>query len=111
VSWTHLARLAVLVVFTASTQSVPILEAVEALASLHSDAHHHDGSGCVDPCADGSACGDGCTCMCCPGHGPIAVVPAPDLTLAHRPVGERAWPHRDALLPTLLPKGIFHPPR
>jgi hypothetical protein len=110
-SGSRFTRLAVLVFFAVSTQSVSLFEAVEALASLQGEAHHHDSGGCVDPCADGSACGDGCPCMCCPGHGPVAVVQAPGLALLSQPAWDHDTPYRADLNPTQLPESIFHPPR
>ncbi len=100
-----------LLAFALGAQFVPVLEGLEARDALQGEAHHHDGGGCHDPCADGSACGDGCPCMCCPGHGPSAVVPVPDLADIRSSDGEPALPYRSSLVPALLSKGIFHPPR
>jgi hypothetical protein len=102
--------LALALTFTAISQSVPLFEAFEARALLLGEAHHHDGGG-EDPCADGSACGDGCPCQCCPGHGPLGIVWAADPGLASQSVHGRPPACPDDLTPAPFLSTIFRPPR
>jgi hypothetical protein len=61
--------------------------------------------------SDGDPCGPDCTCFCCPGRGPIVVLPLRDAALALAPSSDLAASPLSALHPQEIDQRIFHPPR
>ncbi len=94
--------------FAFATQGSGIGVAAEvASTEIENEAGDHH---CPDRESDGSPCGAGCACMCCPGHAPVA------MKLPRAPV--QPQPHCTAFGPVSVThhqddvsRRIFQPPR
>ena len=85
--------------------------AVCAPATGHGDGTHTEGVPCADPDRDGDACGTGCPCTCCPGHGSAPVFTVERLGGQILMTGFRIGLLSDSPAPRDIHLGIFHPPR
>ncbi|MDO9695564.1 MAG: hypothetical protein Q7W56_12615 [Candidatus Latescibacteria bacterium] len=77
----------------------------------HDDVLHTEGVPCADPDRDGDACGAGCPCTCCPGHGSAPVFTVERLGGQILTTALRIGLLSDSPSPRDIHLGIFHPPR
>lgn len=77
----------------------------------HEDVFHTEGVPCADPDRDGDACGAGCPCTCCPGHGSAPVFTVERLGGQTLTTGYRIGLLPETSAPRDIHLGIFHPPR
>jgi hypothetical protein len=61
--------------------------------------------------SDSDPCGPDCACFCCPGRGPIVVLPFRSAVLALASSSDLAASPLTALHPQEIDQRIFHPPR
>ena len=104
---------------TRAAASVTAVVIVFSIASptLSALVHHRPFSealgDCHDaPCPDGDEvpCGDGCSCLCCPGHAKAFFPPLPEGLERPLLLGERQrW--ADDVHPVGVSRRVFHPPR